>query len=310
MQPTVHILLSTFDGERFLTPQLESLVAQDYPACVVHVRDDGSGDDTPRILDEFADRHPKVVVETGGGRRGFVGSFLELLRLAPDGPGHLYAFCDQDDVWRPDKISRAVAAIGAGETADTALYFARVEVVDADLQPLTLSPLPRRPGFANAVVENVVTGCTAVLGRRLRELMLEAPPESMLLHDWWAYLVGSAFGRLCYDPVPAVKHRQHGANVSQWEGRAWKRAGQRAGLFARRFRSGEVGFSSLRQAESFLEVYGDRLGGDERALVEELVALRSAGPLARLGYALRPKVRRSRRFDDLVMRVLIVLGQH
>lgn len=310
MSPTVHILLSTYNGRRFVAEQLDSLLAQDYPWVQVHVRDDGSSDGTADLVAEYAERHRAISLRRGENV-GVIGSFLSLLGTAPDEADDFFAFCDQDDVWRPDKVTRAVSALAAGGEPTSSLYFSRLEYVDSRLRHIGISAIPRRLGFANAAVENVVTGCTAVFGSRLRQLMLEASPEDMILHDWWAYLLASGLGKLVFDDAATIKYRQHGANVSQWEGRLVVRVGQRAALFAERFRTGTSGFASLRQAEAFLRTYGDRILSDKRTLVEELVALRAPGTLAsRLRYAVRPRVRRNRASEDLAMRLMIALGQH
>lgn len=310
MQPTVHILVSTYNGRSFVAEQLDSLLAQDYAEIRIHVRDDGSSDGTQDLVAKYAGRDGRLSLQRGDNV-GVIASFLSLLAAAPAEADAFYAFCDQDDVWNPDKVSRAVSRLTASGDPAACLYFSRLRYVDAHLHSIGVSPAPRRLGFGNAAVENVVTGCTAVIGSGLRRLMLEASPDDMILHDWWAYLLASALGTLVFDDTATMKYRQHGANVSQWEGRLLVRVRQRAALFAERFRTGTPGFASLRQAEAFLRTYGDRVPADERALVEELVALRERGQMTRrLRYAVSPRIGRNRTAEDLAMRLMIALGQH
>ncbi len=92
------------------------------------------------------------------------------------------------------------------------MYCSRLEYVDESLRHLGYSRIPSRMGFSNALVENVATGCTIVLNRQARNLITQNFPRHALLHDWWSYLVISAFGKVDFDPRPAIKYRQHSNN--------------------------------------------------------------------------------------------------
>lgn len=214
LMPPLHVLLATYNGARFLPEQLESLTSQQGAEWNLLWRDDGSADGTTVLLEDFGHRTGRAFrAETPPGRAGVLGSFMHLLAAAPAG-GH-YAFCDQDDVWMPDKLARAQAALSAMPAERPALYCGRQRLVDATLRPTGLSPLPRRPlGFRNALVQNVVTGCTLVLNEAARRLVLAAPPPPPgTLHDWWCYLlVSGAGGALRFDPEPGILYRQHGSN--------------------------------------------------------------------------------------------------
>lgn len=213
--PPLHVLLATYNGARYLPEQLDSLVSQREAAWSLLWRDDGSTDGTPALLEAFARRTGRAAeAVTPPGRAGAMGSFMRLLAAAPEG-GH-YAFCDQDDVWLPGKLARAQAALAEMPEARPALYCSRQQLVDAALRPTGLSPLPRRPlGFRNALVQNVVTGCTLVLNDAARRLVLAAPPPPPgTMHDWWCYLlVSGAGGAMRFDPEPGLLYRQHGANA-------------------------------------------------------------------------------------------------
>ena len=104
---TVNILLSAYNGEKFIAEQIESLLAQDYPAVTIHIRDDGSTDRTVEIVRQYTDRPNVKLYE--GENVGYRKSFAWLLANCRD--ADYYAYCDQDDYWMPDKISRAVRAL-------------------------------------------------------------------------------------------------------------------------------------------------------------------------------------------------------
>jgi glycosyltransferase involved in cell wall biosynthesis len=309
--PPVRVLLSTYNGERYLQAQLDSLVAQDYPNMSIVIRDDGSTDRTLGLLEAFAAQQPNTHLYIGDNL-GAAGSFLHLL-ACPAPPGAFFAFCDQDDVWLPGKVGRAVDVLCRQSRPDLTLYFSRLEYVDSVLNRIGTSPPPRHLDFANAVVENHMAGCTQVFGFGVRKRMLEADPGEVAMHDWWAYLVATAFGSVVFDPTPSILYRQHDANVSQWERSSFTRARRRAEEFLRRWQSSRPGFRSLNQAAAFHDTYGAALPEEKAALIRRLIALRPSNGgtfVRRLHYALSCEVHRNRRLDDLVMRSLIVLGQH
>lgn len=305
--PRVNILLSTFNGARYIREQLDSLFAQDYRPFRLIARDDGSADGTAAVLQAYAGRHPGVELEIGR-RLGVAASFVTLLRNCQGRPGDYYAFCDQDDIWVPDKLSRAVAQLSTAARPSATLYCSRLQYVDARLRPLGLSALPRHIGFCNAVVENIAIGCTCVFGSDIRDRVAVADPNDMMMHDWWAYLVATAFGDVVYDGAPTILYRQHGANTAGWERRGRKVWNRARGL-ARRLLRGNEGLDSINQAQRFVRTYPD-LPERERALLQRLVGLRSATAAQRLRYALRPEVMRNDRLEDLLLRPLILFGLH
>lgn len=212
----VTILLATYEGARYLPEQLASIAAQEGVDWHLVVSDDGSGDGTKEMLRDFADAagDGKVRLLAGPGR-GAAENFRFLLRAGAEGADYV-AFCDQDDVWMLQKLSRAVAALAGMPAGIPGLYAGRTTICDRDLQPRGLSPDPRRPaGFRNALVENIASGNTMVLNRAATELLraAEAEVQEIVIHDWWAYqLVTGAGGRVIFDPEPVLFYRQHGGN--------------------------------------------------------------------------------------------------
>ncbi len=213
----VAVLLSTYNGDRFLREQLDSLVAQSNAHWVLFWRDDGSVDGTTGLLREFAAGAGRGrCVEIGPpGRLGPTPSFLAVLRAALEGGFDAFAFADQDDVWLPEKLARGMAALAAGPPDRPVLYCARQVFVDEKLGRIGLSErLRRQPAFPAALAQNVVTGCTLQLNRVAAKLVAESRPPSVAVHDWWAYLVvAAAGGTVLVDDTPSVLYRQHGTNL-------------------------------------------------------------------------------------------------
>jgi hypothetical protein len=211
--PPVTVLLAVYNGDRFLQAQLDSLLAQTHAEWRLLWRDDGSSDGSTGIMESFAANQPAGRVrqlQDGRGHLGSAGSFAALLKAAP--PGDAIAFCDQDDIWLPEKLARGLHAVQA--EPGPAMHCARQRIVDADLQPLGLSPpAHRRLGLRNALVQNMATGCTTILNAEAarRLAALAAPPG--VVFDWWCYAALAALGaRISYGAEPTLLYRQHGGN--------------------------------------------------------------------------------------------------
>jgi glycosyltransferase involved in cell wall biosynthesis len=237
-EPHVAVLLATFNGERFLRAQLDSLMNQSHRSWTLYWRDDGSRDGTVQILHDFSAvaGQGRCVQVTGPQKRMRpTASFMTLLRAVKDrlAEDDMVAFADQDDVWLPEKLARGVAALrahmaahsGRGESVGPALYCAPQMLVDAELRRIGISCRLRRPTvFPAALTQNVTTGCTVMLNRQAVNLMADSEPPSATLHDWWCYLVVTAAGGpVLNDNDPMVLYRQHSNNMVGAPRSMWRR---------------------------------------------------------------------------------------
>ena len=168
--------------------------------------DDGSTDDTINVIQGFRGKL-KITWINDNKRLGPADSFMRLL-LRVNSNSRCFLFADQDDVWKPNKIERAVNGLKPYKEV-AALYCSRLEYVDENLKHLGFSKVPRKISFFNALVENCATGNTIALNQRARELIVQNIPDDLLMHDWWCYLVISALGKMIYDDVPTILYRQH-----------------------------------------------------------------------------------------------------
>lgn len=255
----VVVLMSTYQGARYVVEQLQSILGQLPPGGQIVVRDDGSTDGTPDTIAALQD--PRIHLARGPNI-GFARSFLTLLAEAPE-DADMVMLADQDDVWLPHKIQRAWDHL-APLAGTPALYCSRLQLVDAQLRPIGLTPLRQRPPcFENALAENIVTGCTAAMNRDALRLVRRCGDVSMIhFHDWWCYLVVAAFGRVVYDPEPTVLYRQHGGNVigmGSGIGRYWANL-----KFIRKTSWVQIMY---RQVENFRQVYSGQLSPDQRRFV-------------------------------------------
>jgi hypothetical protein len=265
MNGTVEILLSTYNGEKHLPQLLASVRAQEHPDVRLSVRDDGSSDGTVRLLEQLM---------SGRSRdRHAVG----------------------------DKLSSAVEAIQ--DVEGPGLYCCAVRLVSESLCDLTVHRrCVRGASFANALVENIATGCTIVLNRPAIDLLASSAPKNLVMHDAWCYLVVSGCGRVLYDPNPYVLYRLHGSNAvgvgptrwAEWSGRA-----------SRQVRDGRERLLT-KQAEELSRLYGPQLRADAARCLDDFLGARST-VASRLRYAVRGSAYRQRRLDDIIFRALYAL---
>jgi len=210
--PLVAILLCTYNGQRFLAQQLESLESQTHQNWVLYVSDDGSIDQTLEILRQYQIKWPqgKMIIRNGP-QRGFCQNFLSLACDA-DIRAAYFAFCDQDDIWLPEKLSIALQAIITNQNIYVPfVYCGRTKYVTDELKVCGISPLfVFPPSFRNALVQSIAGGNTMVFNLSAKLLIERAGPVDVPSHDWWVYqLISGAEGDVFYDPIPYLLYRQH-----------------------------------------------------------------------------------------------------
>jgi hypothetical protein len=211
-------------------------------------------------------------------------------------------FADQDDVWLPHKIERAWQHL-RGLDGRPALYASAQMLADENLRPLQATPpWPRGPSFAGALVENIVTGCTAAInGPAILLLRQGGVPPGVHFHDWWLYLVVSAFGTVVFDEVPSLLYRQHGANHI---GRGAGRIGRIRQMVRFMIRNDWVGILAA-QAGELQRRYGARLAADQRELMSRYFIVDEHGAKPRWRLVFSPRRWRQTALDELALRLLL-----
>lgn len=291
----VVVLMSTWQGECFIEAQLRSILEQLPPDGQIIVRDDGSTDNGVAKMKALGDARLTVVC---GANMGFARSFLTLLDLAPSN-ADVIMFSDQDDVWLPGKVARAVDSLTRLGPAP-ALYCSRLRLTTPDLQPFGLTPLwTQPPSFRNALTENIAVGCTCAINRAGLLLARQyGNAELVHFHDWWLYLTISAFGTVVYDPEPTILYRQHGSN-SLGAG-----AGARRYLVMLRYlRQKNWVHTMFSQIENFRAEHAAHLAPSHRQVLDGFFNARS--PMAVLRLLLSPARFRQKLLDDFLLRALI-----
>lgn len=281
------VLLPVYNGSAYLRAQVDSILNQTYPSVFLLCRDDGSTDDSGRILADIQRQWPERVriLQDGRGNLGASGNFAWLLQQAlaralPEGFAHpplppYIALSDQDDLWHPDKLAVCAARLTALEKTHPglpALVHSDLRVVAEDGTQIAPSMARyqglqfQQHGFAAQLLSNTLTGCTALLNRRLVEISLPIPPDA-IMHDWWLSLVVSAWGVRDYVDQPLIDYRQHNGNAvgakelvrEPLKHSRWKR------LFDNRH--AEIFQLNARQASAFLKRYRSQLRVHRRLLL-------------------------------------------
>lgn len=216
------ICLSTYNGERFLREQLDSILAQTYTNWCLYVRDDGSKDATMDILKEYAQKDKRIHVVSDHQNIGAKHSFMRLVEQCEQ--ADYYAFADQDDVWDADKMEIALQTMQAAEVQypdRPIVVHTDLRVVDANLQPIASSFWQYshiRPELLDSNIHylalcNSVTGCAMLFNQAARACSLPMP-EDAYMHDLWiAQRTMLAGGQIIPIFKTPIAYRQHGKNV-------------------------------------------------------------------------------------------------
>lgn len=304
----VRILLSTYRGARYLPAQLESLRTQTHPHWSLSWRDDGSDDGTVETMARFCDRVGEsscAPLGNDGVHLGIAASFLRLLGLfVAEGRTGPVAFADQDDIWLPEKLARAVDALAPVPDDRPTLYCARQMLTDTAMRTIGPSPPIRQPPrFPNALAQNVATGCTIVLNPSAARLVASCPAPEGTLHDWWSYLVVTACGgTVIADPIPTVLYRQHGENAVGASLSPTRRA-----IAALRRGPGPFMYL-LRSHLAGLAACADRLTPEARRIVTDMGRLLAQGPSGRMRLLAAANPQRQSRLETLLFRLWLLSG--
>lgn len=208
----VVVLLSTYNGEKYIREQIESILNQNNCTVALVVRDDMSTDKTCDILDEYK-KKGKLQWYRDGENLGAAKSFMRLLINAPE--ADYYSFADQDDVWKGDKLSRALSVLD-GHT-EPVVYYANAELVDHALHSLggNVYHSEQKPSLLMALCSCNVLGCTMVMNRKLADIVRRGGvPQKILMHDNYICAVCAVCGgSILYDDYVGMLYRQHGNNA-------------------------------------------------------------------------------------------------
>ncbi|GAB6615910.1 glycosyltransferase family 2 protein [Bacillus cereus] len=287
LNPRIDILLATYNGERFIQEQLDSLLAQSYENWKIIIRDDGSSDNTLGIVGEFIKKHGDRIELIDDGDKG-LGPSGNFARLLENSTAQYIMFCDQDDVWKEDKIKLTFEKMkeieNNGYKDKPILVHTDLEVVNKELETVADSMFQYQNlnsnfvNLNNLLTQNNVTGCTTMINESLKEKALPISKNAMM-HDWWLALVASAFGKIGFVSNSTIKYRQHGGNDTGAKQYSFSYFYQRVKGYNKLF---EMVNKNFKQAESFYLTYKSELTAEMLGDIEHYIELKNINKFKRV----------------------------
>jgi glycosyltransferase involved in cell wall biosynthesis len=298
--PTVAIIMSAYNAERFIQEQILSILSQHNADVRLWIRNDGSTDNTLAILREKFGNDPRVVIRTGenlGAAESFLQAIFEC-ELECD----YYGFSDADDVWVENKLSLSIEHIGHSLLSKPVAVATQLSIVDVNLKEMGISKPPRLGlVFKNAIIETVASGASVLMNRKAFFLLRSYRPKNVVMHDAWVYLLISALGRFLYLERPTILYRQHDQNVF---GTAHGFRQQ----FKNRLRRIRSKNPYKIQAVEFFSVFKNQLNSEHRKVIENYINYDKSF-VTRLYFAIFPSVKFQSWKANMYHRLLIILGR-
>lgn len=296
MSSKVNIVMSAYNGEQYIREQMESLLNQDYDHFEIYVRDDGSKDGTLRILKEYEEKHGVHVI--AGENKGFSASFFDVLSAAED--GDYWSFCDQDDIWFPDKLKMAVQWLDTQKQDKPLLYYSLSEMFDESGKNLGIQEPPKGSlCFRRAMTGTFGVGFSMVINRQLRDEMLKCDPYRVHSHDWLAGAIALGFGKVHVNHKICARYRRLTSSVTRI---SLKKKVQWALSMLRE--NGDV----AERNQEYIRVFKEKLS-QEKIKTAELFENENDSLKTRLKKVFYPKRWRPGISSELVMRFLMLIGK-
>lgn len=276
----IDILLATYNGEKYIYEQLESIMSQTFQDFRIVIRDDGSTDLTVSILEEYASKFPqKIQIVKDNIKCGSaVSNFFELTKYAT---AEYVMYADQDDVWLPNKIEITLNKMHNLEEKygndKPILVFSSYKVVGSELEDIKFNESKGQIASYNLelnrlLVQNYVTGCLIMANRSLYTNMGQYD-KRILMHDWWLALYASANGIISHIEEITMLYRQHGNNcagaveVTSMKYRISKMLDSN---------SKNMKYQYKKQAECFLERYGYKINSSQKKVLDDFIKMYNA----------------------------------
>lgn len=259
------VLLSTYNGEKYLREQLDSLIEQNLKPDRILIRDDGSKDATISIINEYMKKYDFISFYDGKNL-GPGKSFWDLMKNCDD--SDYYAFCDQDDYWKKEKLEKAVELLEKEDKDIPLLYCSKYTLTDENLNPINseVSSLYNFSDFEHSLIYHTAPGCTFVINDKARKMALkyDVNKEYFMIHDAIIHKVVAAFGKVVLDNNAYILYRQHGNNEIGMKADKLKVFKDRVDHFL----SGKMKGYRSKTAQSLLNTYAEELCPERKEIIE------------------------------------------
>ncbi len=297
------ILLSTYNGEKYLKDQIESIRRQTYKNWQLFIRDDGSTDETTNIIQELIGKDDRVqwINRQKVKNVGVKESFIILLK---ETKANYYMFCDQDDVWLPRKIEVTLAAMKENSLIPQ-LVFTDLKLVDSDLKTLDQSVLSSVdinywicPD--NLLFDNIVTGCTVMINQALKDIVLPVNTDSIVMHDWWFAQIASQSGQINFVNQATILYRQHGDNQVGINTNLWHKFAK-----IRRFNKFRMQ-TELQIIQGNLSVQRTHFKTTDKGRM--FLSMKDTKTIARLAVVVKAGFRKHTKFGSLALNIALMMN--
>lgn len=302
--------MTTYNGEKYVGEQIESILASPYQNIEIAIYDDGSSDNTMGILRRYEELYPDIIQVQENEKN--MGVTLNFLNAICNTSSDYFMLCDQDDVWKPNKIPTTLKKMRQmeeqyGEDMPIAV-FTDANVVDNELNVLHNSFFasshlnPRRTDLPHLLMENKLIGCTVMFNSSLKKILKSHRlPTEARFHDAWIGLIAASFGKIGYLNEATMLYRQHGDNVvgnlnflAYFKDRLTSIKKQKNSLLA-----------SQRQAAEFVRIYGKKMELEKRIIIGRFANLHNEGFVRKRYLILRYRYLKSGLVRNLGLMIII-----
>lgn len=274
----IAILMTTYNGEKFLDKQIGSILSQSFKNWKLYVRDDGSNDKTTDILDKYVSKDKRINKITDNlGNMGVKSSFLYLLKIID---ADYFMFCDQDDIWLPNKIECSLREIKKSSTLLPSLVYTNLTTFYGE-DTHKRNNFYSRMDMTNLnriLSSNGITGCTVMINRAMAEITKYINPDRIVMHDWWFGMCATTIGNVYYISTSTILYRQHDNNQVGTDTNIFKRLLRIFNYTDEMKRQ----IAAIEQAKYFIEMYQDELSKENRKEIEDFVTLNKQPFLRRI----------------------------
>lgn len=294
------VVMSTYNGAKTIQKQMDSIFNQKGVALELFVRDDGSTDETLKILHQYAESHSNINI-VRGDNVGWEKSFMLALESAPE--ADYYAFSDQDDIWMENKIESGVEALKLHDNNKALLYHCNKISVRENLKPLShqVRRTPQPFNHQNAMIQEFAQGCSIIMNNKARDLVISHLPKRKIAHDFWCGLLCYLFGEIIYDDKKHFYHISYGNNASG-EGHMLK---SWIGRLKRMLRGDEIYYSPY---QDLFDGFSDKLSDDDKEFCKRVINYKS-NVSDKLYLLLSPKFIRDSLLGTLSLKTAILFNK-
>lgn len=277
MKEKISIILPTYNGARYIEKQLESLVKQSFPAYEIIIVDDVSKDETVEIIKRYTLKYEFIKFFQNEINLNAIASFQKAASLAG---GDYIAFCDQDDIWEQNKIENQINLLRSNEVDETKplLLFHDLSVIDENDIMTAASFWDMMKfrkynfRFESLLFKNVVTGCTMIINKKMKDVFCATDVREIMMHDHWFALVAFSFGTAIYDRKVLIKYRTHSNSVTSKDKMTFSFKFQNLINNIKRNKSSYF-VSNIRQAKEFYRMFEKEIDLDTKESLVRMIAL-------------------------------------